>query len=288
MMGLVFCLANLGRAIILPTSVNVTPLGSGEAPVAPLDSSGAGGGALIMPSNLDRAKVVLNGYSFPGATIYIMKNAKSFADSKADANGQFTIEIADLEPGITSFSLVSRIAGLPDALPYSFTVTLTRNFITAVDNILLPPIIMLSNNQFRKDQAIDISGRAIAGSKVWLEFNNDIVREASVDKSGNWFLQISANNFAKGSYGVSSYVVDKNGGTSVKSREVYFSVGTSADADRQCVNDADINSDGHVNLMDFSILFYNLGRFVNKKADLNCDNKIDYADFSILLYYWRG
>ncbi len=52
---------------------------------------------------------------------------------------------------------------------------------------------------------------------------------------------------------------------------------------------ADLNCDGRVNLIDFSIL-----AFWYKKPspppldDLNSDGKIDLTDFSIMAYYWSG
>ncbi len=293
MLGLFFYLPMTSFAVILPTSVEVTPMNNNATPPEPVGSGGGGrggGAAINIPSNQDKSRVVLKGYSFPGASILIMKNAKSFADTKADSTGQFMIEINDLDPGITSFALVSKIAGLPDALPYSFTVTLVRGSIASVDNILLPPVVVINNSQFKKGQNIDFSGRAIPNSKVVIELTNLQKKEVVADKSGYWYYSIANNNFNFGNYNATAYSIDKNGGLSVKSSVVYFDVGrtTKTGAINRCANDVDISEDGKVDLVDFSILLYNFGKFVNKKTDLNCDNKIDYADFSILLYYWRG
>jgi len=51
----------------------------------------------------------------------------------------------------------------------------------------------------------------------------------------------------------------------------------------------DLNSDGKVNLVDFSIAAYWYGRVflpAAKASDLNSDGKVDLADFSIMAYYW--
>jgi uncharacterized membrane protein YgcG len=53
-------------------------------------------------------------------------------------------------------------------------------------------------------------------------------------------------------------------------------------------NGTDINGDGKVNLVDFSILLYNWGRPKISKVDLNGDNVVDLRDFSIMLYWWTG
>jgi hypothetical protein len=53
---------------------------------------------------------------------------------------------------------------------------------------------------------------------------------------------------------------------------------------------ADLNCDGKVNGIDFSILlafWKTLAPFGNPRADLNKDTKVDSVDFSILLYNWN-
>ncbi|MDQ5962591.1 MAG: hypothetical protein QG653_398, partial [Patescibacteria group bacterium] len=51
----------------------------------------------------------------------------------------------------------------------------------------------------------------------------------------------------------------------------------------------DINQDGRVNLLDFSILafWYKRAGFP-EKVDLNTDKKVDLSDVSILAYCWTG
>ncbi|MDP2930289.1 MAG: hypothetical protein Q8N56_01625 [bacterium] len=56
----------------------------------------------------------------------------------------------------------------------------------------------------------------------------------------------------------------------------------------QVFRPGDINEDGKVDLIDFSILLYNYGIPINKKADLNNDGVVDLVDFSIMLYWWTG
>jgi hypothetical protein len=54
-------------------------------------------------------------------------------------------------------------------------------------------------------------------------------------------------------------------------------------------NISDLDGDGKVNSVDFSIMLYfwkSRPPFLNPAADMNKDNKVDSVDFSILLYYW--
>jgi hypothetical protein len=50
---------------------------------------------------------------------------------------------------------------------------------------------------------------------------------------------------------------------------------------------ADLNQDGKVNLIDFSILLYYWGTN-NPCADQNQDGIVNLVDFSIMMYYWTG
>lgn len=52
---------------------------------------------------------------------------------------------------------------------------------------------------------------------------------------------------------------------------------------------SDLNKDGKVNSVDFSILMYfwkTSPPFANTRADINVDNKVDSVDFSIMLFDW--
>jgi hypothetical protein len=54
----------------------------------------------------------------------------------------------------------------------------------------------------------------------------------------------------------------------------------------------DLNGDGRVNLIDFSIEAYwykkVLTAEIAKKVDLNHDGRVDLIDFSILAFHWTG
>lgn len=52
---------------------------------------------------------------------------------------------------------------------------------------------------------------------------------------------------------------------------------------------ADLNFDGKVNIVDFSILLYFWGQKnpTNICADINSNGIVDIVDFSIMMYWWR-
>jgi hypothetical protein len=52
---------------------------------------------------------------------------------------------------------------------------------------------------------------------------------------------------------------------------------------------SDINGDGRINIVDFSVSAYWYKRpNPPKSIDLNDDGKVDLTDFSIMAYYWTG
>ena len=55
----------------------------------------------------------------------------------------------------------------------------------------------------------------------------------------------------------------------------------------QTLKRADFNSDGKVNLVDFSILLFNWNT-ADTGTDLNSDGRVNLTDFSILLFNWTG
>jgi hypothetical protein len=52
-------------------------------------------------------------------------------------------------------------------------------------------------------------------------------------------------------------------------------------------NNGDINGDGKVNMVDFSMLLFRFGG-TDIVADLNHDGKVNIADLSIMLFNWTG
>ena len=53
---------------------------------------------------------------------------------------------------------------------------------------------------------------------------------------------------------------------------------------------ADLNFDGEVDIVDFSILlyFWEQTNPKNRCADINFDSIVDIFDFSIMMYWWTG
>ena len=57
-----------------------------------------------------------------------------------------------------------------------------------------------------------------------------------------------------------------------------------------CNHPPDVNKDGRIDLIDFSIMAFWWKRDIgtDNASDLNCDSRVDLVDFSILAYHWTG
>ena len=64
-------------------------------------------------------------------------------------------------------------------------------------------------------------------------------------------------------------------------------VGVGENANPNFGNRADLNKDGKVNLIDFSILLFNW-KGSDDVADINQDGTVNLTDFSIMLSAWTG
>jgi hypothetical protein len=74
-------------------------------------------------------------------------------------------------------------------------------------------------------------------------------------------------------------------GTSPLSQAAYFGLGRGPSPD--FCRRSDLNTDGKVNLVDFSILLFHWNS-TNPLADINLDGKVNLVDFSVQLFCWTG
>ena len=120
---------------------------------------------------------------------------------------------------------------------------------------------------------------------------NPIVKNVTSGDGGDWIYKLNTDLLAYGDHTASAHASSSNDITT-DSALVTFTVGNQnvAALPKSAKKSlGDINGDGKVNLVDFSIMAYWFGRpDPPASADLNHDGKINLVDFSILAYYWTG
>ena len=103
--------------------------------------------------------------------------------------------------------------------------------------------------------------------------------------NGSWTLKLSTTGLPKGTYEVKARSLISSADHSNLSPTLYIGLGENPNPD--FTNRADLNHDGKVNLVDFSILLFNW-KGSDVAADINQDGIVNLTDFSIMLSNWTG
>jgi hypothetical protein len=154
----------------------------------------------------------------------------------------------------------------------------------------------VDKSEVKRGDNIIIFGRTIPDSNVTISVNSPIeyFRNTSSDKSGAYLLAFDSSPLDMGQHHTKSKASTE---TTVSNygKVVGFKVGTqNIFADKNKFLMGDINEDGSVNLVDFSVASFWYKKILTgeiiqrEKERLNNDSKIDLVDFSIIAYYWTG
>ena len=265
-----------------------------------------GGGGGYRPTPYEEVvyytRVILEGKAYPDALITILKDGQFLSIIQADSQADFKVEIKDLTPGTYTFGLWAEDKNGIRSPTFAITFYIAPAVTTVVSGILLPPTIKLLKDIALKGETIDISGQAIPNGRVNLFiYSGKLLKEvfqdsAIADSNGNWYYLFDSAKLKEGIYEVKARISSQQGLLSIFSKVLSFEIISVKPLvlpkppvppiPGVCPN-ADLNKDGKVNLVDFSILLYWWGR-QNDCADQNSNGIVDLIDFSIMLYYWTG
>ena len=242
----------------------------------------SGGGGWIPPRE---TKVVIKGKAYPQAQLTLLQDGKVVTTEKADDLANFKIEIKDIAPGIWTFSLWAEDKKARKSITLSYTVSIQKNMITTISGIFLPPTVELSKVNLKKGEELDISGQTAPQSQVFTHIeSSELVKTATSTEEGDWEVEVDTGILEEGTHTTRAKAKTSDGLESSFSQVLAFYIGEKVPG---VVLSADLNQDGKVNLIDFSILLYWWGK-ENSSVDLNQDGKVNLPDFSIMLYYWTG
>ena len=253
-----------------------------EENIAP--PSGGGGGGYI---SSQKTRVVIKGRAYPGARVTLLQDGETVTTQRADDLANFSIEIADITPGLWTFSLWAEDSEGRKSITFSFTVNVMKNMTTTISGVFLPPTIELSKVNLAKGEELDIRGQTAPQSQVliYIESTKEIVKTATSTEEGDWEQAVGTEVLEEGMHTSRAKAKSQDGLESSYSQVLTFYIGKGVGKE---FRPADINRDGKVNLIDFSILLYNWNTPKFYAADLNFDNRVDLIDFSIMMYYWTG
>ncbi|MEK7471254.1 MAG: dockerin type I domain-containing protein [Patescibacteria group bacterium] len=255
---------------------------------------GGGGGGGGSPPPTSNTTVNFFGKAYPKSVVTILKDAQIVTTVAAGTDANFQTSVTNLSAGNYIFSVYSedkdgRRSGL-----LTFPVSVTAGATTNITGIFLAPTIATDKSEVKKGENIAIFGQAAPDADIVISVNSteEFFAKTISDKNGVYLNYFDTTFLDYGAHTTKSKASIGNQLVSTFSPIVNFTVD-----DKNVVREkkaivstkSDLNGDGKVNLIDFSITTF----WYNKpnppvKIDLNNDGKINLIDFSIMAYYWTG
>ncbi len=267
--------------------VGAIPLpGVASGPTGP-SGSGGGGGNFLPPVS----EVVLDGKTFPGGTITVLRDGVSVLEAPIDSAGNIRASFTDLPRGTYTWSIFGKDPDGRKTTTYSSAIFLIARTTNVIAPIYLSPTVSAPKT-VEAGTPVTLTGYAIANTPVFAIMNKQgnalgtiIVATGTSAGSGKYTLTLPTAGLAKGTYEVKVQSELSAKDASNFSPLTYVGIGEDANPDFGLR--ADLNKDKKVNLVDFSILLFHW-KTADTTADINQDGTVNLTDFSIMLSFWTG
>lgn len=259
---------------------------SNEATATPAGAGGGGGG--INLNNL-----ILSGQAYPNSTITVVRDSVLTSSFSASFSGSFQFGF-NLPTGTYNFILFANDGNGLRSSNLSFNATVATSVLSRINDLLISPTITTDYSIIKKGENITISGYAAPSSSVTISVDSNskhLTFQTTSDAQGRYSFILNTTSLPKENYTAKSFYVF-NGLQSPYSPNINFAVG-----DRSILREggvcqrSDLNCDGRVELIDFSILLYywdSTEFSANPRVDIDGNGRVGLVDFSIMLYDWTG
>jgi cysteine-rich repeat protein len=264
----------------------IEPAGSGGGGSSGGGSGGRGGSS----QELGDTQITVSGVGYPGRTINFILDTDSIGSVRADSDGEFEFA-TDADPGTATLGMWSTDTNGTRSLTLNNTFDVTQGAITNLTGIIMPPTISVPNQNVDPGAVVNVSGQSAPNSTVELHIDDsDPVETTTADSSGQWSYSLDT-----GTLSISEHIPRARTivGNPPLTTESSFSTSLQlfVGVDGQSTQPSDLNRDGSVNLIDFSILIFwwqTSGGDSDPPADINQNSNVGLEDFSILLFNWTG
>jgi cysteine-rich repeat protein len=264
----------------------IEPAGSGGGGSSGGNSGGGGGGSRDLGDTL----ISIAGRAYPSRTINFLLDTESVGSVRSDSGGNFEFS-TEASPGTATLGIWASDSQGTRSITLNNTFDVTQGAITNVNGIILPPTIRVGNQNIDPGELITLSGQSVPNSTVEIIFNDEsIVETVSAGANGAWSLNFSTSRLSIAEHTVRAKTIT---GTPPLTTESSFSTSLQlfVGVDGQITQPSDLNRDGSINLIDFSILIFwwqTNGGDSSPPADINGNGRVSLEDFSILLFNWTG
>jgi hypothetical protein len=270
-----------------PTS---TTSGSSSTGSTSNTGGGGGGGGAPYPPALASPMLVITGVAVPNQNMAILEDGTKLSlSTTADGAGNFSFSIISVSQGTHSFTVQGLDGSGNPASSYTATITLVSATQNSITGIVLPPSLSFATGTIALNKSFTISGFSEPSSTVDVHVASQNGVTAPFDatttanRGGVWSYTLSAAGLPADTYQIKarSFVA----GLAVSSFSTISYLGVGEAPSPRLIGD--LNGDGKVNLIDFSILLAHWGQ-AWPRGDLNGNGIVDLPDLSILLFYWTG
>lgn len=264
----------------------IEPAGSGGGG----SSGGGGGGGGGSSRDLGDTLISVTGRAYSSQTVNFLLDTETVGTVRTDSDGEFEFT-TEASPGTATLGLWANDSDGTRSITLNNTFDVTQGAITNLNNVILPPTLRLSSQNVDPGDTLTISGASVPNSTVEIDFDEgDITETASAGDDGDWELAFDTSRLSIAEHTVRARTIvgspplttDSNYSTTL---QLFVGV------DGQPSTPSDLNRDGSVNLIDFSILIFwwqTNGGESDPPADINQNGNVGLEDFSILLFNWTG
>jgi uncharacterized membrane protein YgcG len=268
--------------------------GSGGSGDDEADVAGGGFESSDGPYRSGDAQVIINGYAFPGSTVYAVVDGFIAEDVRAGSDGKYSITVEEIARGAYTFGVYAVDDNDVKSTTFSTSFTVTGGRTSSLSNINIVPSVLVTPDPVNPGDSLTISGYSIPDATITIENQQDglnisqKVFTTTSDGDGEWSIPVDTGSFSQGTYKVKAKAEALDDSVSTGySDYTFYGVGQEAEGQ---IN-ADLNRDGSINLTDFSILLFwwgGDGGDSSPPADINGDGSVSLTDFSIMLFQWTG
>ena len=238
-------------------------------------------GGISVPT-IAYAGAIFKGKAYPGALVTILKDGIVATTFKVDASGYFSKSLGGLPTRIYTFGIWAEDVKGRKSLTLNYSISLIGGTTTTME-FFLPPTFELDSREVEQGEDLGMAGQTFPLSNLNIfVFSNGLIKKTSADDKGDWSYKFDTTPLSLGAHTSKIQSQTDEGEQSPFSETLSFSV-----LPPKCQG-ADLNQDGKVNIIDFSILlyFWHSTAPENICTDINQDGIVNLVDFSIMMYQW--
>ena len=264
----------------------IEPAGSGGGGT----SGGGGGGSGGSSVELGDTVISVTGLAYPGRTINILLDTEAVGTVRANTSGRFEFT-TDASPGTASMGFWTTDIQNTRSVTLNTTFDVTQGAVTNISGIILPPTIRVSSQNINPGDSLTVSGQSVPNAAIEIHIDNsESIQRTTAGADGIWSLALNTASLRVAEHTLRARSVS---GTPPLTSQSSFSTALQlfVGVNGQVTRPSDLNRDGKINLVDFSILIFwwgTNGGNSNPPADINGNARVGIEDFSILLFNWTG